>query len=176
MNNSFSKNIKTLRNKLDLTQKDFAEKIQVTAPTLNSYEKGTKKPNFDTLIKISQEFNISLDELCGVGIHSNKSNIVDTYSDLFKVLVDLIENTNIKLTCTLEVGDELDEIFGDYKTRIIINDKHLYEFIEEYKTMSGLRCKGSISESIFNEWYNSKISKYEKFKIWIDEEQNTEEK
>ena len=155
MNNNFSNNIKTLRNKLNLTQKDFAEKIQVTAPTLNAYEKGTKKPNFDTLIKISQEFNISLDELCGLnGDNPNNISNVETYSDVFKTLISLFENDNLIIYFEL-----INNGFNN-KFNIKIQNKIICEFLIEYKTMSDLKDKGSISDNIFNEWYNSKLDKY----------------
>ncbi len=37
--------IRELRNKLDLTQEQFAQRVGVTFSTVNSWEKGTRKPH-----------------------------------------------------------------------------------------------------------------------------------
>ena len=172
MENKFSYNIKKLRNNLKLTQKDFAEKIQVTAPTLNAYEKGTKKPTYDTLIKISKEFSISLDELCGLEIKNNLYKL-ENYADIFEILFCLFNSNE------LEVNYELIDKGG---VSITIFDEELYQFIDEYQTMVFLINKGYISNKIFNEWFNTKMDKYYKipisklnsiYSIYYNNEENT---
>jgi transcriptional regulator with XRE-family HTH domain len=57
-NKDISKLIKTLRNKLDLTQEQFAQKVGVTFSTINNWEKGTRKPHpflLQRLLEIAEE-------------------------------------------------------------------------------------------------------------------------
>ena len=55
--------IKVERAKLDLTQQDLAEKVGVSRQTINSIEADRYVPSTVLAIKISQIFNISVNEL-----------------------------------------------------------------------------------------------------------------
>ncbi len=44
-NKDISKLIKKLRSKLGLTQEQFAQKVGVTFPSVNNWERGTRKPH-----------------------------------------------------------------------------------------------------------------------------------
>jgi len=57
-NKDVSKLIKELRDKLDLTQEQFAQKVGVTFSTINNWEKGTRTPHpflFQRLIEIAEK-------------------------------------------------------------------------------------------------------------------------
>ena len=53
--------IKELRDKLDLTQEQFAQKVGVTFSTINNWEKGTRTPHpflFQKLLDIAREIGL----------------------------------------------------------------------------------------------------------------------
>jgi len=57
-NKDISKLIKELRNKLDLTQEQFAQKVGVTFATINNWERGTRTPHpflFQKLLEMAEE-------------------------------------------------------------------------------------------------------------------------
>jgi len=57
-NKDISKLIKELRDKLGLTQEQFAQKVGVTFPTINNWEKGTRTPHpflFQRLLEMAEE-------------------------------------------------------------------------------------------------------------------------
>lgn len=54
-------NIKEQRNKLGYTQKDIAERLNVTAQAVSRWENEEVEPSIDTLKQLSSLFNISLD-------------------------------------------------------------------------------------------------------------------
>lgn len=58
--------IKSLRKKIDLTQKQLANILNVAPSTIGMYEQGRRTPNLDTLIKMSSIFNTSIDMLLGL--------------------------------------------------------------------------------------------------------------
>lgn len=60
------KNLKAARKMNNLTQKDVAEKLNVTYQTYGRYETGKIKPDPDTIIKLSKLFNVSSDYLLGL--------------------------------------------------------------------------------------------------------------
>lgn len=57
------KKIVKIRKDNNLTQEDFAEKYNVTRQTVSSWENSKSYPDLDTLVKISNDFKISLDVL-----------------------------------------------------------------------------------------------------------------
>lgn len=61
--NTLGEKIKTFRKSNNLTQKELALKIGVTASTVTKYENGQLEPNIDILNKISNIFNISVSNL-----------------------------------------------------------------------------------------------------------------
>ena len=57
-NKDVSNLIKKLRDKLDLTQEQFAHKVGVTFATINNWEKGNRAPHpflFQKLLEIAEE-------------------------------------------------------------------------------------------------------------------------
>ena len=57
------KNIAKIRKDNNLTQDEFAEKYYVTRQTISNWEIGKSYPDLETLVKISNDFNVSLDIL-----------------------------------------------------------------------------------------------------------------
>lgn len=57
--------IATLRKKNKLTQEELAKKLQISRSSLSLYELDKREPDFDTLTKIADLFNVSLDYLMG---------------------------------------------------------------------------------------------------------------
>ncbi len=57
---TFSDRLKLVRKAVNLTQKDFAKRIGVSAPTLSEIEKGKYKPGHDFFVNIAREFNVNL--------------------------------------------------------------------------------------------------------------------
>ena len=48
-----------------LTQRQLAEQLGITQPSYIRYENGSSEPNIDTLIKIADIFDVSVDYLIG---------------------------------------------------------------------------------------------------------------
>ncbi|OIU71027.1 helix-turn-helix domain-containing protein [Rossellomorea aquimaris] len=62
---SLGSNIRKLREKENLSQKDFAKKIGISNVVLSRYEKDERKPDYDMLNKIADYFDVSVDYLLG---------------------------------------------------------------------------------------------------------------
>ncbi|MBQ4546429.1 MAG: helix-turn-helix transcriptional regulator [Oscillospiraceae bacterium] len=60
---SLSENIKRYRTQNNITQEQLAEKINVTRQAVSNWENGKTEPDIETLTKIAQIFDISIDEL-----------------------------------------------------------------------------------------------------------------
>ena len=107
-------NLKKLREEAGISQKTLAEAVGVSQQSINKYENHNIEPDIDTLIRIADYFNTSVDYLIG---HTNirrmieavysyqlnevESNMIDGYRKLTekqKKSIDMIiENYNEKL-------------------------------------------------------------------------------
>jgi len=64
----FSDNIRHLRMKKDVSQEIVAEGLSITRDSLAKYEQGKSQPPFETLIKLSHYYHVSMDLLLTVDI------------------------------------------------------------------------------------------------------------
>lgn len=60
---AFPKNLKALRLKHKLTQDELGEKLYLSRTSISNYEQGKFEPNIETIIAISDLFNITTDKL-----------------------------------------------------------------------------------------------------------------
>lgn len=86
ISNAFGRNLKTIRGKLDFTQEKLAKKLNIASSAIGMYEQCRREPNYNLLIKISEEFNISISNLLGV----EKKFCIKAIS-LDRAIKDLIE-------------------------------------------------------------------------------------
>lgn len=63
--NLLGNRIRELRMENNLTQKQLGEKINVTKVSICCYENGTRMPSLETLIDLSEVFNVKIDYLLG---------------------------------------------------------------------------------------------------------------
>ncbi len=61
----FSERLKETRQKRNYTQKNVAEHLGIAERAYQNYEYGNREPNLDTLIKLADYFDVSLDFLSG---------------------------------------------------------------------------------------------------------------
>jgi len=59
----FGEQIKAVRKNQDLTQEQFARKLNVTRQAVSNWENNRNLPDIEMLIRISTEFHITLDQL-----------------------------------------------------------------------------------------------------------------
>lgn len=57
--------IKNLREELNMTQQELADKLEGAKSTIAMYEKGNRKPSLEVLVKLSEIFDCSIDYLLG---------------------------------------------------------------------------------------------------------------
>ena len=70
----FQVNLKKLREGKGLSQAKFAKEIGVSQSTVGMWESGKNKPEFSTLIKIADFFNVTTDILTGAETEAPKKN------------------------------------------------------------------------------------------------------
>ena len=60
---AFPEKLKALRLENGLTQDELGEKLYLSRTSISNYEQGKFEPNIETMIVISDLFNITTDEL-----------------------------------------------------------------------------------------------------------------
>ena len=65
MSNKVGNNIRKLRKKHGMSQKDLAAQLNIRRQTVSAYEREVSIPDIYTLIRVADIFDISLDELAG---------------------------------------------------------------------------------------------------------------
>lgn len=103
-------NIKNERKKLGITQEELAEKLSVTRQAISNWENGKTEPDIETLTKIAQIFDISIDELVD-GIPKGITELRGKKSHLYiGIIFTAIYSISSLLMIILK--DPINEYFG----------------------------------------------------------------
>lgn len=103
--------LKTLRLKNGYTQSDLAKMLNLTPKAISFYENNQREPNIETLKKIANIFDVTLDYLFGRTTISNKMD-----NDTIKLNVYELLFKNILMNSTKDVS------LADYQ---LPNDEHM---------------------------------------------------
>lgn len=81
MNNKqvFAQNLKDLREKMEISQREVARRLQMQPTAISAYERGEKLPTVENLVKIADFFDVSTDELLGRDWRSVKADVLSRY-------------------------------------------------------------------------------------------------
>ncbi len=98
---ALSNNIKYLRNRNKMSQADVAEKIAVPRSSLSDYERGQAFPGIDKLLKLSEIFEVTLDDLVKTNLSHKELEIIRN-KDLrvLAISIDSNNRNNIELVST----------------------------------------------------------------------------
>lgn len=91
----FSSNIKYLRGARGLTQSELASSLNVGRTAITNYEKGVSKPAFDELVKLSELFDVNLNDLIFLDLSNKVETRPEKLIEPFPVLVDTEGNERI---------------------------------------------------------------------------------
>lgn len=151
--------LKELRESLNLTQKEFAENFCVSCDTQKKYESGDRRTPVDYLIDICNQFNVTLDWLCGRSEYKNDDSEIVAYI--------------LALDKVMKV--EYNHYSDNLSTLLIDNTFH--EYIQSMQDLKDLyKCKGL--ENNFSKLSNDIKQKYQKTfeKLFDNKEHPLEEK
>lgn len=79
MFSTFSSRLKELRKLRGLNQRIVGNTLGLSDKTISAYENGRNTPNFETLIKISKLFEVSVDYLIGASNLTHSKNIIEEH-------------------------------------------------------------------------------------------------
>ena len=157
--------LKELRQKENMTQKEFSEKISCTMASLSAYENGSKVPPTNTLINIASAFDCSIDWLLGLKetpVYDSKPLPIQTYSDYIKQLF-LLDDAPIPLfkDCSCSYHDtDL-----SYYKGIAFSDPVIKLFLEKWRQTQKLYTDGTIDKTIYEAWQEKVLRDFHHFII-----------
>ncbi len=88
--------LKELRKANNISQHELAKIIQTSQQNYNRYENEKVKPDLDTLIKLANYYNVSLDYLCERQWNNQIGYIPDGKKDVVKLILQLNEQNTLK--------------------------------------------------------------------------------
>lgn len=98
----FQKKIKELRKDKNLTMDELAAKMNITKSRVNMWENNGTVPRQDILIKLSQYFNISTDDLLGNFNQSENPTLRTLQRNLKKLDAKQLEKANAAMQLLFE--------------------------------------------------------------------------
>ena len=87
----FGENLKTLRQKAGLTQKQLADRLWISKATVSYYEQSLRCPSPEILIKLSKIFHVSTDFLLGIEDKKQTLDVTDLSDEDINLLQDIIK-------------------------------------------------------------------------------------
>lgn len=93
MTYKFAENLKNLRTSKGLTQTQLAQRLWLNKSIISAYENETRIPSLEVLIKLSNEFNVSMEYLLGIerektidisGLSEEQITVVNALIELLK--------------------------------------------------------------------------------------------
>lgn len=154
-------NLKILRKKHGLSQDSLSKKLNLSRQTLSYYECGTREPDLNTLVNISNLFNCSIDFL--LRENSTLSKIQKSEELLDKKIFskyDLLKSLKNKKRSFENSIKEIESIINILESEISIEDNTNYEYSEEHMpNLSRVKEYGS-NKNIhdFNEFKSKKVN------------------
>ncbi|MHC1734165.1 MAG: LexA family protein [Erysipelotrichaceae bacterium] len=99
---TFSERLKRLRKESKMTQRELAEDLGLGESTVSMYEQGYREPDFETLAKIAEYFNVDLNFMLGR---------IDTAE--FTPVSRIVRTKKIPLYGRIPAGTPFDAILND---------------------------------------------------------------
>lgn len=152
IDDKFSERLKLARAKVGLSQKELAEKINMTPASLSGYEVGTKVPSLPVALSLAQTLNVSLDWLCGL-IDDESEKKVETYWDICNSIMQIGESLGENDT-QLEIDHRYFDNSGipTDSWGLFFSPEIINSFFSDYQRMRELLKNHTIDNEIFELW------------------------
>lgn len=136
--------LKDLREKRGLSQRDLAKLLGVSASTIGMWESGKREPNFKTLIKIANFFDVSTDYMMG------KDRLIDL---VCRGILQLLRHNDItidELAAKISIDPSKLELMLDSKS------SELVEYLEKIAETFGMGVDQFTTLSVLNDFDSNK--------------------
>lgn len=119
----FGTNIKKIRQVKGLSQKTFADLLDLNRGVISSYEEGRAEPKIETILKVASHFNLNLEKLLTEELQESH-------------LANVSETNQLMLFPELEATGEKEAESNSILQKIRASVDLIYEFTPEKKPLS----------------------------------------
>ena len=159
--NETGSRIKEAREKKGMKQNALASLVNIAPQTLSAYEKGSKVPTLENLVRIADALGVSLDALVWPDRHVEAENRV-TLGDVAQIinllnLAGLVSFGEISHTVLEESQHDYPEEVEKQIPALGFTSFKLSDFVKHYMKMSNLLYDGTIDSALFNQWIDARI-------------------
>lgn len=140
---TFGMRLGRIRKENNYTQETIANKLNVTAQAVSKWENDITSPDIDTLIKLADIFNITIDELVGRASNAIATTKKDINKMILKIIVDSNENDKIRVNLPMGIVKILVE---SGSVTSVVNNKSLNDI--DFKQIISLVEQGIIGEIV----------------------------
>lgn len=136
---SFGTRLANIRKEKNLTQNDIADKLNISAQAVSKWENDLTSPDIETLIKLSDIFTISLDDLVGKKksepVYLPESERKDVNKMILRINVDSAEGDKVRMNlpmAAIKIFVNNDSpIFSGNKALEGIDFNQIYALVEQ---------------------------------------------
>ena len=140
---TFGMRLGRIRKENNYTQETIANKLNVTAQAVSKWENDITSPDIDTLIKLADIFNITIDELVGRTSNAIATTKKDINKMILKIIVDSNENDKVRVNLPMGIVKILVE---SGSVTSVVNNKSLNDI--DFKQIISLVEQGIIGEIV----------------------------
>ena len=140
----FAENLRQLRARTGMTQKDFAKKAGITPATLSAYEAGQKSPAVHIAAQIAKIYGSSLDWLCGISTGKDDTNQPPDMQTILKDLAFLMRDVP-----GLRYDEYFDHCEQKNKASIEIIDPDIQKYFQTVRSLITLNLEGTLDDDMF---------------------------
>lgn len=140
---TFEMRLGRIRKENNYTQETIANKLNVTAQAVSKWGNDITSPDIDTLIKLADIFNITIDELVGRTSNAIATTKKDINKMILKIIVDSNENDKVRVNLPMGIVKILVE---SGSVTSVVNNKSLNDI--DFKQIISLVEQGIIGEIV----------------------------
>lgn len=142
----FADKLKLLRQMKNVSQKELSIATNISGASISSYEKGTKSPTLENVVKLADYFDISIDAI--VDRHSaNNGQNPTTIGEFIPLYITLLDYFSFNYC---------EKPFPHMWTE----DENICKFISDCNNLYLLLKAGTIKQDLFDLWINEQAKKY----------------
>lgn len=140
---TFGTRLGRIRKENNYTQETIANKLNVTAQAVSKWENDITSPDIDTLTKLADIFNISIDELVGRSSNAITTAKKDINKMILKIIVDSNDKDKVRVNLPMGIVKILVE---SGSVTSVVNNKSLNDI--DFKQVLSLVEQGIIGEIV----------------------------
>ena len=136
---SFGTRLADLRREHNLTQNDIADRLNISAQAVSKWENDLTSPDIDTLLKLSDIFNITVDELLGKKqepVYLPAEERKDINKMVLKITVDSVSGDRVRVNLPMAavrifLNNDSVKVFSGNKALEGIDFNQVYALVEQ---------------------------------------------